>query len=236
MSSSGTRAVVVGVVGARGGVGASTFGALLAARLARRTATALVDLAGGAGLDVLLGLENRPGPRWPDLVGAGELPGEQVLDVLPRWGPCAVLSSDRHRPGATDPASVEDLVATLAPATGALVLDLDRGDVLAGRAPVGWCDLVALVVGRDLASVGGALALRAALGPVAARTGLAVRSAPGSLSVTEVTQAVGLPLLCRAPHERGLGAAAERGALPVRGRAARAAGQVAATVLDGRAA
>ncbi|MBU4215327.1 MAG: pilus assembly protein FlpE [Actinobacteria bacterium] len=229
--------MVVGVLGTRGGVGASTFAALLAGRLARRTATALVDLGNGGGLEVLLGLEDRPGPRWPDLAGAGELPGEQVLDVLPRWGTCAVLSSDRRRAVAPDPAAVEDLVAALGPATGALVLDLDRTDVLAGRAPVGLCDLLVLVLGRDLGSVGGALAIRPTLGPALARTGLAVRGpAPGGLSVAEVARAVDLPVLCRTPYERGLAADAERGGLGMRGRTARAAAQVAATVLGGRAA
>lgn len=237
MGAPGTGAVVVGVLGTRGGVGASTFAALLAGRLARRTATALVDLGSGGGLDVLLALEDRPGPRWPDLTGAGDLPGDQVLEVLPRWGACAVLSGDRRRPATPDPAAVADLIAALGPATGALVLDLDRTDALAGRAPVALCDLLVLVVGRDLGSVGGALALRPALGAVLDRTGLAVRGpAPGGLSVAEVAQAVDLPVLCRAPYERGLAANAERGALGMRGRTARAAAQVAAAVLGGRAA
>ena len=69
--SGGAAALVLGVVGARGGVGASTLAAALAARGARRTASVLVDLdAAAPGLDLLVGLEDDPGVRWPDLAGA----------------------------------------------------------------------------------------------------------------------------------------------------------------------
>lgn len=232
----GTRGVVVGVVGARGGVGASTFAALLAGRLAGRTATVLVDLAGGAGLDVLLGLEGDPGPRWPDLTGAGDLPGARVLDALPRWGSCAVLSTDRWRPLAPSPDLAARVLDGLVPATGALVLDLARSDVVAGRAPVGTCDLVVVVAGRDLASAGGAVALRDGLADVGDRVGLAVRGpAPGGLSVTELAAAVALPVLCRVPTERALAQATERAALRLRGRTARTAEQVARTAMERRA-
>src|SRR5450756_3160863 len=53
----------VGVMAARGGVGASCLAASLAAESARTRPTALVDLdLGGGGLDVLLGIEDDGGP------------------------------------------------------------------------------------------------------------------------------------------------------------------------------
>ena len=63
---------VVAVVGAGGGAGASTFAATLAVAAASRSLRVLLvdgDRSGG-GLDVLLGMEDATGIRWPDLVEA----------------------------------------------------------------------------------------------------------------------------------------------------------------------
>jgi hypothetical protein len=224
-------AVVVGVVGARGGVGSSTFAAVLAQGASQHTATVLVDLVGGAGVDVLLGLERVPGPRWPDVLGAGDLAGADLVASLPRWGRCAVLSGDRRRPGTDRPVEVLDRVAEPA---GLVVVDLALADVLAGRAPVSRLDLVAVVVGQDVVSVAGALSVRQALGPVANRAGLAV-GPRGGLSVTEVSHAAGLPVLCTLPRDRSLAASAGRGALVPGRRSARAAVPVIGWVLGAAA-
>lgn len=225
-------AVVVGVVGARGGAGATTVAALLAGALARRTATVLVDLAGGAGLDVTLGMEAVPGPRWPDLAGAGDVAGDQLLAALPRWGRVAVVSTDRARPGLPPP---DDVLDRLSEAAGAVLLDLPSCDVLAGRAPVGRADLVVVVAGRDVTSVGGAVALRTALGPAAARTGtMASDARRGTLGLAELEQATGLPLLGRVPYDRTLAQSAARGVLHARRATARIPADLAATVLGAR--
>lgn len=228
-----TGALVVGVVGARGGVGASTFAALLARRLSVRTSTVLVDLVVGTGIEVLLGLEDRPGARWPDLAGVtADVAGEQVLDLLPRWGACAALSADRARPAPADGPVVDAVLGVLAQVCGAIVLDLDRAAVLGGRAPTGLCDLMVLVTPRDVVGLAGAVALRDALGPAALRAGLAVRGpAPGRLGVGELADAVGLPVLCRSPRDRAAAGLAERGEVPRRGPAARAAAHVVRTCL-----
>ncbi|MBC7292320.1 MAG: pilus assembly protein FlpE, partial [Actinotalea sp.] len=96
---------MVAVVGAAGGVGAST----LAALLARRRAIAgdrvlLVDLdPGGGGLDVLLGLEQVDGARWSDLrhVASG-VEARPLLDALPHWRGVSVVSGDPHRTADAD--------------------------------------------------------------------------------------------------------------------------------------
>ncbi|MDR3067994.1 MAG: pilus assembly protein FlpE [Cellulomonas sp.] len=220
---------VVGVVGARGGAGATTFTALLATVLARRTATVLVDLVGGAGLDVTLGMEAVPGPRWPDLTGAGDVAGDQLLAALPRWGRVAVVSTDRARPGLPPP---DDVLDRLREASGTVLLDLPPYDVAARRAPVDRCDLLVVVAGRDVTSVGGAAALRTALGPAAARTGLMASDARrGTLSLAELEQATGLPLLGRVLHDRNLARSAERGVLRARKATTRIPATLARTVL-----
>ena len=223
------RALVVGVVAGRGGAGASTLAATIARHLARRTATVLVDLdRASAGIDVLLGLEAADGVRWPDLADArGEVSGADVLALLPRWGSCAVLSADRARPGAPEPAVVADVLHALTAEAGALVLDLDRAAVVAGESLVGACDAVLVVAPRDLRTVAGVLAMRPHLGEPDVPTWLVVRGpAPGGLGSTELSDAVDLPILVSLSTDRTLVAALERGGVPEAGRTARSAARV----------
>lgn len=226
----GGRATVIGVVGGRGGAGASTFAAALAARFARSTATALVDLdRSSAGVDVLLALEDADGVRWPDLAGArGDVDGTQVVALLPRWGPCAVLSADRLRPAPPEPAVVSDVLHALTGVCGVLVLDLDRSGVVSGESVAAACDVLVVVAPRDLRTVAGVLALRPQLVGHGAPTGVvAAGPAPGGLGAAELAQAVDLPLLGRLPVDRRTAAASERGGLPLTGGVARAAARVA---------
>lgn len=249
-AGTGRRATVLGVVGARGGAGTSTLAALTAARFARRTSAVLVDLdPAGGGLDVTVGLEAQDGARWPELAGArGDVPGQDVLALLPRWGGCAVLSADRDG-GAPDPDVVCDVLHSLAGVVGALVLDLPRegvrpaepgagpGQVRAetaarvGGSPLGACDAIAVVARRDLRSVAGLLAARPRLLASGAPVGLVVPgSGPGGMSVQELAAAVDLPLVWSGPDARRLARDAERGMLPRRGPAVRAARAVVAWI------
>jgi secretion/DNA translocation related CpaE-like protein len=232
VASGPRRALVVGVVAARGGGGASTLAATLARHLAHRTATALVDLdRASGGIDVLLGLEGADGVRWPDLAEArGEVSGADVLALLPRWGACAVLSADRARPGAPEPAVVADVLHGLTVAAGALVLDLDRSAVVAGESLAGACDAVLVVAPRDLRSVAGILAMRPHLGD-GVTASLVVRGpAPGGLGVAELAEAVDLPVLAQLPMDRRLPAALERGGVPTGGRSSRTAARIIAAL------
>lgn len=82
----GCSGTVLGVLGAVGGVGASTLACWLAAHTAGAGwTTALVDADPDAcGLDLLLGLELQPALRWPELVGSqGALSAERLWEVLP---------------------------------------------------------------------------------------------------------------------------------------------------------
>lgn len=222
--------MVVGVVAGRGGGGASTLAAAIAGRLARRTSTVLVDLdRGSGGIDVLLGLEAADGVRWPDLASArGEVSGAEVVALLPRWGPCAVLSADRSRPGPPEPAVAADVLHALTGAVGALVLDLDRAGVVAGESMVRACDVVLVVAPRDLRAVAGVLAMRPELTTSGADVRLVVRGpAPGGLGTAQLVQAVDLPLAGALRHERRLGGAVERGGPPRTGSVARLAERLA---------
>lgn len=204
------RGGVVAVIGASGGVGASTVAALLAARSA--APTTLVDLApASGGLDVTLGIETAAGPRWPDLVVAG--PGGVDLGSLPRWRGVRVLSADRSGvgpDGATLAAAWEPLLA----AGGRVVVDLS-GAVLAGSAVVlPTATEVVLLVGQDVRGVAGAIATRGLLGPgplrVVLREHRRARVAPA-----EVEAALAAPICARIPHARALADATDAGLGPL---------------------
>lgn len=232
------RAFVLGVVGARGGAGVSSFAGALADRASVRTATALVDVdRAGSGLDVLLGVERASGARWPDVAGARDARGEDVLALLPRWRRCAVLAAERAAAVGPEPAVAADVVRALASCLGVVVLDLDRPAVM-GREPVlAACDAVLVVTPLELRAVAGALALRAALAERAPSARVVARTpAPGGLGPAELEDVVGLPVVATLPSVRGLAAVTERGGLQPGGGLARAAERAWRALLPGGAA
>lgn len=97
--------IVIAVVGAGGGAGASTLAAATALRGAARRVrrdTVLIDGAPlDGGIDLVLGMENVPGLRWPDLViEDGRVSAAALHNALPAASPgLAVLSCGRVRPG-----------------------------------------------------------------------------------------------------------------------------------------
>ncbi|MBI9115972.1 septum site-determining protein Ssd [Sanguibacter suaedae] len=208
----------LGVVGACGGAGASVLAAALARVAARADDRALLvdgDARGG-GLDVLLGIEDDPGLRWPDLHAArGEVSAEDVVPLLPAWHGVRVLSADRTRPWALTPDVPTDVLRALQRTGDVVVHDLRAPDLAA------WadrCTAVVVVARCDLTSVAGAVALRDALGATPA--GLVVRGpAPGRLGAHDVADATGLPLWGEVRRDRALPGAVERGeGPPVRAR------------------
>ncbi len=136
-------ALVVGVLGASGGLGTSTAAAHLAWRAARRR-TVLVDAspAGGA-LDVHVGIDHLPGPRWSAFARLrGAADGAAVLAALPRTERYAVLAGDAGPP---PPAVLGSVVRGLV-ADGDLVV-LDLGVLVAGAEPPATTDAAAAAPG-----------------------------------------------------------------------------------------
>ena len=221
----------IGVVGACGGVGTSVFAAALAAAAARAGArTVLVDGArDGGGLDVLLGIEDEPGLRWPDLHAArGEVVGEQLHALLPCWRGVSVLSADRTRPATLPDDVPRDVLGALTAACDVVVHDVPADQVGRWR---GSCAAWVVVARRDLASVAGAIALDGTIDREVA-AGVVVRGpAPGRLTAHDVAAASGLDLWGELRQTRSLAAALERGEGPRLSRGARGLGAVAATVL-----
>ena len=128
------------VVPASGGLGASTFAAVLA----RQVSGVLVDGdVEGAGVDATLVLEDEPGLRWPDLAGLeGPAEPRHLLARLPGSAPPVLAGAGPTR---VRSAVVGSALAALR-AQRPVVVDLpapvlDRHDWLA------WADLVVLLAG-----------------------------------------------------------------------------------------
>ncbi len=210
---------MLGVVGGSGGVGASTFAAVLAAVTGQAM---LVDLdVVGGGVDVLLGIEDVPGARWSGLrVGGGRLDPRLLADGLPRWGPIPVLAADT----APDSADAVAQVLAAAASLGPVVIDLGRGPSTQRDAAVTQCVLVVLVA---VAQVRGLIAARAvAAGLSGAPTGLVLRRGsvdPDQAAPMTATALIGVVPALAASRDRVLDAR----------RPPRALARTAAGVLDG---
>lgn len=205
------RARVVGVVGARGGIGSSALAAALARVSASRALTsALVDGADGAPLEVLLGLEDDQGLRWPDLTGAGSIDPVELAGALPVWEGTRVLCADQ-RPAALT-ANADGVIVALAQVHDAVVLDLPRHAVAAGVA-AHWCDVVLILTTPDAASAAGARRVAALLRGQDAR--LVVRGPiRDGYTPSELAQFCGVPLAGAMRPERSLPLAMDRGLPP----------------------
>ncbi|PKW26515.1 hypothetical protein [Phycicoccus duodecadis] len=120
-------ATVIAVVGASGGLGASTLSLAVGRRLAvTGPPSVVVDLAlGGGGLDVTAGIEHVAGRRWADLAGVrGAVPAGPLLEVLPGDGGCRVLSAGGPGPAVVPPGAVRDVLDTVGTAGVPVVLDV----------------------------------------------------------------------------------------------------------------
>jgi hypothetical protein len=118
---------LVAVVGASGGLGASTLSLAVGRRLSATGPPAVVaDLdLGRGGLEVSAGVEHLPGRRWDDLRGVrGRVPPDLLLSSLPGEAGCSVLSA---RGGGAPPvpdSAVLDVLDSLAQTRARVVLDL----------------------------------------------------------------------------------------------------------------
>ncbi|MGW5308532.1 septum site-determining protein Ssd [Nocardia thailandica] len=221
--------VVVTVAGAGGGAGASTLAAAIALRAAARRCRADIVLVDGAplggGIDLVLGMENVPGLRWPDLViEDGRVSAAALHHALPAAAPgLAILSCGRAGTGRT-PAELGAAAVRAVVEAGRTAGDLVVCDVSGERGPhaeamIDAADLVVLVVPARLRAVAAAEAAAAHLTAHNPNCGLIVRGpAPGGLRGSEVAEVLGLPLLAAVRGQSGLAARLERGSLSVRRR------------------
>jgi secretion/DNA translocation related CpaE-like protein len=201
----GRPALTVGVLGGRGGAGASTLACALAvtsAREGRRTLLVDADPLGG-GLDVLLGGETAEGLRWPAFAASRGRVGSGALEEsLPELHALRVLSWDRSDTVAVPPQAVRAVLAAARRRGGTVVVDLPRRIDEGTAEMLAQVDLGILVVPAELRAIAAARRVASVAGLVLGDLRIAVRGpyAPG-LDDREVARLLGLPLAGEVPAE-----------------------------------
>lgn len=211
------RAIVVSVVGGRGGAGASIFATALAlAGVRDGLRTMLVDLdPWGGGLDLVLGAERTDGLRWPDLAGArGRLNTQAFLDDLPERRGLTVVSSDRGELAAIPGDAAHAVIAAGRRACDLVVLDVPRQLDAAGDEALAQASSALLVVPTEVRAVAAAARVAATLTTAAADVRVAARATSPSLSGADVAAALNLPLAVELATEPRLAERLEHGDPP----------------------
>lgn len=208
---------VIAVMGAGGGSGASTFAATLAlAASSRSMRTLLVDadpLAGG--LDILLGMEDTPGIRWPDLVETRGRLGAAALDpALPHSSGVSVLSWGRAGPHMAPVEAMSTVLDAGVRGYDLVVADLPRHLDATTELVLSRSDETVLVVSNHVRATAGAARIAAVLTTRSASVGVVLRNEPKALSEDAVVSALGLPVLARLPHLARLPTKADEGEPP----------------------
>lgn len=209
---------VLALIGSGGGAGASTLAATLAlVTAARALRVLLIDTDPWAGgLDVLLGIEDSRGIRWPDLAGSrGRLRPVVLAEGLPQARGVFVLT------GARAPGMQELGHAVLDPVLDAgirgfdlVVVDLPRHpteavDCVAARAPRTL--IVTTPHVRSVAAVG---QLEARLRSTGSQLGVVMRGARRGVSMDAIRSALPVPIVGRVPFHQRLSVRADEGEPP----------------------
>ncbi len=236
----GDPALTIGVLGGRGGAGASTLAcalAIAAARAGRRTVLIDGDPLGG-GIDVLLGGERAGGLRWPDLAESqGRVSSGALEESLPRLHDLSVLSWDRGDSVVITPQAMRSVLAAARRRGGVVVVDLPRRLDDGVVEALSQTDVGLLVVPAELRAI-------AAADRVASRVGMVLRDLRvvgrgpfgAGLDGEEIARLLRLPLAGTVPHDPSLPAIVHRGAPPgadTRGPLARFCDAFLAGVLSG---
>lgn len=224
----GAPALTVGVLGGRGGAGASTLAcalAVTAARTGRRTMLIDGDPLGG-GLDVLLGGERTEGLRWPAFAESrGRVGGVALEESLPRLHDLSVLSWDRGDSVLIPADAMRSVLGAARRRGGVVVVDLPRRMDDAVAEVLAQLDLGLLVVPAELRAVAAAHRVAAGTRMLLRDLRLVVRTpsspdgrrgggyGPG-LGEQDIAGLLGLSLAGELPWEPGLLEAVESGRPP----------------------
>jgi secretion/DNA translocation related CpaE-like protein len=209
---------VIGVMGGRGGAGASVLAAALARTAARnRLRVVLIDADPlGGGIDLTLGAEDASGFRWPDLEPArGVLDTDELAGYLPVIDGVRVITWDRTRAAPVPPDAMRAVVDATVRMSDLVVIDLPRSLDQAATLALQACRTVLLVVSADIQATVAARRSAAVLRRWADDVRLVVRGpAPGRLDASAVAKALDLPLAGWVDREPRLAAGLERGEPP----------------------
>ncbi|WP_299572965.1 septum site-determining protein Ssd [uncultured Williamsia sp.] len=232
--------VSVAVVGGHGGAGASVLAAAVATRAAEDLAgdTLLLDLDDlGGGVDLILGIEESGGLRWPELtVDSGQVVAASLHAALPRSAAgVTVLAPRRGVDHVVTADSARAVLEAACAAGGTVVVDLSRRVDDVARAVVEVVDLVVVVTTATVRGCAATCEMSGRWQSVTDRSGLVVRGpAPGGLGASVVASTVGLELLAAVRSDPRVVHGLESGRLPLARRSSlsRAADTVLDRVLD----
>ncbi|WP_199548645.1 septum site-determining protein Ssd [Streptomyces sp. N35] len=204
----GRPALTVGVIGGRGGAGASTLACALAvsaARAGRRTMLIDGDPLGG-GLDVLLGGESAQGLRWPAFAQSrGRLGSAALEESLPELSSLRVLSWDRGDVLTIPPEAMRAVLAAARRRGGVVVVDLPRRVDEGVAEALGQLDLGLLVVPAELRALAAAERVSSAVRMVLRDLRTVVRGPfTAGLGAEETAGMLDLPLAGELPVDAGV--------------------------------
>ncbi|MFI6644402.1 septum site-determining protein Ssd [Streptomyces sp. NPDC050504] len=214
----GRPALTVGVIGGRGGAGASTLACALAVTAARSGLRTLLidgDPLGG-GIDVLLGGERTEGRRWPDFAQAkGRVGGGALEESLPELHGLRVLSFGRGDWVAVPAEAMRSVLAAARRLGGVVVVDLPRRVDEGALEALAQLDLGLLVVPGELRAVAAARRVASSVGMVLGDLRIVARG-PYAAGLDEewIAGSMELPLAGEVPWEPGLPAAQDEGVPP----------------------
>lgn len=189
----------VAIVGGHGGAGATVLAAATGLVASADRRVILVDVNEfGAGIDLVLGVEDTQGLRWQDFTAAtGQISAAALHDALPRAGQAmAVLTGRRDERRPIPAATVSAVIDAGRVAGDFVVVDLPRADVDATRAALTAVDAAVVVTTACVAGVAATRAIHGRLLAAVPTVELAVRGpALGGLRAHDVADAVGVALL-----------------------------------------
>ncbi|HEU0213933.1 MAG TPA: septum site-determining protein Ssd [Jiangellaceae bacterium] len=218
--SGGRDGAVIGVVGGRGGAGASVLAAALAVTATRLgLSSMLIDLDPlGGGVDLVIGAEDCTGLRWPDFAETrGRLGGAELCRSLPSSFGLTVLSWDRGDVLTVPAEAVRAVLTAAQRSCDVVVLDLPRRVDAATEHALARCTCTMLVVPAEVRAVAAAARVATGLAAASRDVRIVVRGpSPSGLGGADVAEALGLTLAVEMDAERRLDDLLERGEAPGR--------------------
>ena len=209
-------ALRIAVVGASGGVGASTLATSIARIVcAAQGAALLIDaIPVSGGIDLLLGLEAAPGARWPDIsLGTGAIDATDVAAALPSTTDgITVLSAARAKvetPFSVESEAVERMITATSGGFDALVIDAPARGIPQAL------DLVVVLCAAEVRSSAAAAEICAGLRSQGINHVVALRhrgwSGLNARDIERITQA---DVVVEIPHVKSLTKITETAGLP----------------------
>lgn len=214
----GSTGRMVALVGACGGVGTSSLALGVAWAAAQRGhRVALVDLdPGGGGLDLLVGLEQAPGWRWPALLGAEGFLGD-LHAQLPRLETMAVLSHDHSTMAQPGPDAVTAVLRSLRRTHDLVVLDAGARPGPSEIAAIGDGDGALLVCSGEVRALAGAIQQLRGIDAQVPLAAVFSRIRQGSHPADMIARTLSLPVVATVPVDKRVAACFEAGEPPGRG-------------------